>query len=332
MVDRPNKPSALSSTPGLNPQAQVSISHGSSRVTAVLPTGQSVEVHLYGATVLSWKDSRGQEQLWLSETTKLDGSKAIRGGIPLVFPVFGPSPPDHPATAQLPQHGFARTSRWEFLGKSTSESSEVFQSSRGQSSAEVATADLSVKLDFGLSSGNLEPEVRKLWPHAFGLIYSVTLGCNSLSTSLVVTNEDDKPFDFQVLFHTYFGISDINKTEIAGLDKAEYLDKTEGYAAKTQSANVSFTRETDRVYTPVGGPREPVSIVESGKKRFDVVRDNLGDVVVWNPWQDKAAGMADFGPDDGYKKMVCVEAGSVRGWQVLEPGDAFECAQTIVPQ
>lgn len=87
MVQRPNKPSALAATPGLQPQAQVTISDDSSRVTAVLPTGESIEVLLYGATVLSWKDAAGDEKLWLSEGAKLDGTKAVRGGIPLVFPV-----------------------------------------------------------------------------------------------------------------------------------------------------------------------------------------------------------------------------------------------------
>lgn len=90
MVDRRNKPSALAATPVQPPQAQVTISDGSSRVTAVLPTGESVEILLYGATVLSWKDASGDEKLWLSEGAKLDGTKAVRGGIPLVFPVCVP--------------------------------------------------------------------------------------------------------------------------------------------------------------------------------------------------------------------------------------------------
>lgn len=90
MVDRPNKPTALAATPGLPPQAQVAISDDNSRVTATLPSGESVDVLLHGATVLSWKDSAGAERLFLSEATKLDGSKAVRGGIPLVFPVSFP--------------------------------------------------------------------------------------------------------------------------------------------------------------------------------------------------------------------------------------------------
>lgn len=55
----------------------------------------------------------------------------------------------------------------------------------------------------------------------------------------------------------------------------------------------------------------------------------MDDVVVWNPHVAKSAGMGDFEPKDGWKKMVCVEAGSVRGWQKLDKGDAFEGAQTI---
>jgi glucose-6-phosphate 1-epimerase len=90
MVDRPNKPSALSATPGPTPQAQLNISHSNSRISAVLPTGESVEILLYGATIISWKDAKGAEKLWLSEKAKTDGSKAVRGGIPLVFPVCVP--------------------------------------------------------------------------------------------------------------------------------------------------------------------------------------------------------------------------------------------------
>lgn len=87
MVDRPNKPSALASTPAAPPQPTVDITHDHSRVSATLPTGESVEVLLHGANVLSWKDAAGQEKLWLSESAALDGSAPVRGGIPIVFPV-----------------------------------------------------------------------------------------------------------------------------------------------------------------------------------------------------------------------------------------------------
>ncbi|KAI2604609.1 galactose mutarotase-like protein [Hypoxylon sp. NC1633] len=314
MVDRRNKPMALATTPGLPPQPQVNFSHNNSRVTAVLPTGESVEVLLYGATVISWKTRFGSEKLWLSDAAKLDGSKAVRGGIPLVFPVFGTAP-DHPATSKLPQHGFARNSRWEFLGKSSSESAGL--------------SDSSVKLDFGLSSNTLADDVQALWPHTFSVIYSVTLTPENLSTSIVVTNDGSQPIEFQVLMHTYLRVDDISKVQITGLEESEYVDKVDAAKAKTQSGAITITGETDRVYTPAKGPSSPVVVAEDGETVFSVVRDNLKDVVVWNPWTDKAAGMGDFEPKDGFQNMLCVEAGSVKGWVTLDPSDAFEGAQTI---
>jgi glucose-6-phosphate 1-epimerase len=70
------------------PSAQVDISPSSDRVTATLPTGESCEVLLFGATLVSWKSEGGlRENLWMSDAAKVDGSKAVRGGVPLVFPV-----------------------------------------------------------------------------------------------------------------------------------------------------------------------------------------------------------------------------------------------------
>src|SRR5436305_9325235 len=86
MVDRPKKPAAIPVSP--HPAyPQVEINHTNDRITATLPTGESVEVFLYGATITSWKSANGKENLFLSEKAALDGSKAVRGGIPLVFPV-----------------------------------------------------------------------------------------------------------------------------------------------------------------------------------------------------------------------------------------------------
>ncbi|CAG5123526.1 unnamed protein product, partial [Candidula unifasciata] len=66
--------------------------------------GNTALVHLHGATLLSWK-CRGIEHLYLSQTAVFDNKKAIRGGVPVVFPNFGPWPLG-------PQHGFARIKRW----------------------------------------------------------------------------------------------------------------------------------------------------------------------------------------------------------------------------
>ncbi|KAL8787795.1 MAG: hypothetical protein Q9213_001982 [Squamulea squamosa] len=312
-MDRAKKPTAIPVSP-IQPTPQVSISEDNSRVTANLPTGEQLDVLLYGATVISWKSANGKENLFLSSKAKLDGSKPVRGGIPLVFPVFGPPSPEH-ATGKLPQHGFARNSRWEYLGKSSSESSSL-PNSKG---------DASVKLDFGLSNSMLSDSK---WDYQFNLTYSITLSQDSLETSLVVRNTGSSNYDFHVLFHTYLAINNISETTVTGLEKAAFKDKVQG-GKEIQPAEkpISIDSETDRIYTTA--PEQVIKILENGKDRYELTRDMLSDVVVWNPWIEKAKGMADFGPEDGYKKMICVEAGSVSAWNTLEAGETWEGGQRI---
>ena len=49
----------------------------------------------FGAHLLSWRPTGYSDVLWLSSRAVLDGTKAIRGGIPLCLPWFG-SPADSP--------------------------------------------------------------------------------------------------------------------------------------------------------------------------------------------------------------------------------------------
>ncbi|KAJ5179361.1 hypothetical protein N7492_002571 [Penicillium capsulatum] len=308
---RSNKPSAIGLGESI-PQPTVDIKDNI--LNASLPTGESIVVHLYGATVTSWK-TNGQEQLFLSQKAHLDGFKPIRGGIPLVFPVFGPPPQNH-ATSSLPQHGFARNSNWEFLGKSSSESAEN-------------PGEIAVKLDFGLSHTMLSEEFRKAWPYEFGLVYSVTLTRSALETALEVRNEGQQNFEFQVLMHTYLNIEDISNIRIQGLESKTYVDKTSNASSHTEeSPAVAVTGETDRVYQGLD-PATPIVVSSDEKPIFSVTRESLTDVVVWNPWIEKAKGMADFGPDEAYKNMICVEAGSVAAWQTLEAGDSWVGGQSI---
>ena len=109
--------------------------------------------------------------------------------------LFGPPQANHP-TSQLPQHGFARTSRWEYLGKSSSESTSL----------PGTGGDSSVKLDFGLSDGIIDEKARKAWPYSFGLTYSVTLSTGELETSLEVRNTGSEAWEFCVLLHSYWRV------------------------------------------------------------------------------------------------------------------------------
>lgn len=109
--------------------------------------------------------------------------------------VFGPPPANH-ATSGLPQHGFARISKWEYLGKSSSESSATPSN----------TGDASVKLDFGLSNTMLENIPSEWKKYQFGITYSVTLNKEDLETSLAIRNTGPTDWEFHTLFHTYLAV------------------------------------------------------------------------------------------------------------------------------
>ncbi|RMZ87977.1 hypothetical protein DV736_g4797, partial [Chaetothyriales sp. CBS 134916] len=311
---RKHRPPPLPASP-LMPQPTVDLDNDV--LTARLPSGDSVTVYLYGATVTSWKTSTGQEQLFLSTAAILNGTKPIRGGVPLVFPNFGPPVKDH-TTGQLPQHGFARNSTWEFLGKSSSES----------------TSNDSVKLDFGLGPQQLDESVRSKWNYDFGLVYSVSLSKDKLQLSLLVKNEGTTPFEFHALFHTYLAIKDISKTTVSGLANTHYVDKVRGGKTfQEDSQQLAITAETDRVYAlPVASSVNQdaaVVVKEAGNPTFVVTRDALPNVVVWNAWEDKVKAMADFEPNDGWKRYLCIEPGTVLNWTRLEGGDAWTGSTTF---
>jgi glucose-6-phosphate 1-epimerase len=71
--------------------------------------GSTCTIYLIGATVTSWVVG-GKEKLFVSKQALYDGSKPIRGGIPLVFPHFGTV-----EGSPMPQHGFARNSLYGFI-------------------------------------------------------------------------------------------------------------------------------------------------------------------------------------------------------------------------
>jgi glucose-6-phosphate 1-epimerase len=90
-----------------------------------------------------------------------------------------------------------------------------------------------------------------------------------------------------------------------------------------------MSQEVDRVYRSLD-PTVPivVSSAEDNAPLFSITRKGLNDITLWNPWTEKAKGMSDFG-DDEYKQMVCIEPGSVSGWQTLDAKDTWEGGQAI---
>ncbi|KAK7465182.1 hypothetical protein BaRGS_00037645 [Batillaria attramentaria] len=259
--------------------------------------GTRVVVHLHGATVISWTCS-GEEQLFLSSTSVFDNKKAIRGGIPVVFPNFGP-------WSLGPQHGFARIKRWT-----------------------VAIPPMKDKNGDVIAAFSLEDdeETRGMWNFKFKLVYTLQLSEKSLVSSFVVHNTDKTDFEFTCLLHTYFRVPDIANTSVQGLKGLTYIDKVnDGKEFREEREVVTLTENYDRVYKDAP---KTVVIQTAPTRRLQLSTCNLPDIVVWNPWEDKAKKMADF-DDDGWRHMLCVEAGKVVSPVVLKAGDKFDSSQTF---
>ncbi|OAD76487.1 hypothetical protein PHYBLDRAFT_36080 [Phycomyces blakesleeanus NRRL 1555(-)] len=264
------------------------------------PSGATANVALYGATVTSWV-AEGEERIFVSKKAIRDGSKAIRGGIPIVFPVFGTS-----EKVKLPQHGFARNNIWEYVG--------------------LITDNDEVVVRFALKDTQLTQQQRNSWPFSFRLSYTVALSEKSLKTTLVVKNEDIDTFEFNTLLHTYLLVPDVEKVSVKGLESCHYLDKVKGGEKFLESNDlVTIGSEVDRVYCNVP---DHLSVNIGNGSVIDITKSNLRDTVVWNPWVEKAQALADFG-DDEYPNMICVEAGSVAEWVKLAGGQSWTGGQVL---
>ncbi|XP_066265659.1 uncharacterized protein [Branchiostoma lanceolatum] len=258
----------------------------------------TVTVHLHGATVLAWK-TQGKEIIFVSESAIYDNKKAIRGGIPLVFPNFGPWELE-------PQHGFARISRWKLEKKPEKDDS-------GAMTAVFTLTD--------------NKDTRKMWDHKFKLTYTLYLTEKTFKTTLKVDNTGKETFTFTTLLHTYFRTDDVTKATVSGLQGLEYVDKVRGDGKFTEDRElVTVAGEVDRAYA--GTPNNHVITGVTGGGKVLMEKANLPDTVVWNPWVDKAKAMGDF-RDDEYPSMLCVEAGHVATPLSLGASQSFTGSQTL---
>lgn len=236
-------------------------------------------ISLQGAQLLSWQPTGESDVLWLSGAAVFAPGKAIRGGIPICWPWFG----SHPERPDYPAHGFARIVPWQVM-------------------ATNALASGDTVIDMRLDTSQLSDDIQALWPFPSVVDYRMTIG-QSLSLSLMTCNEADESIVVTQALHTYFAVYDIKQATIKGLEGLDYLDKTHGFARRTQQGDVTFAAEVDRVYLH----SRAALIIDDGRRRIRVDKIGSTTTVVWNPWQAAAERMVDM--DNGaYRKMVCVES------------------------
>jgi glucose-6-phosphate 1-epimerase len=278
----------------------VSTQHGLVKATILLD-GVVGEIYLQGAQVTAWRLGDEPPILFTSPKSAFAPGTAIRGGIPIIFPWFGPS--RHAPAA--PQHGFARTATWHLDGIETE-------------------GNKSLTMTLSLTDADVGSTI---WPEPFCAIYTVTFA-QTLSLRLAVQNRARHPIVFEEALHTYFAISDISDTAISGLAGATYIDKTDASRRKLQTAElITITAETDSVYLDTPGR---CVIEDRGWRRCVVIeKDGAASTVVWNPWAEKAAAMADLG-DSVWRGMACVEAGNIADNEVLLAPNGEHQMSTVI--
>lgn len=248
---------------------------------------------LQGAHLLSWKPQGEDEALWLSGNTPFKNGVALRGGVPICWPWFGPA-----AQQGMPAHGFARNLAWTLKAHNED--------------------DNGVVLTFELHSSEAS---RQYWPHEFTLFARYKLG-----KTCEIELEAHGDFETTSALHTYFNVGDIHAVKVSGLGD-RFIDKVNNAQEDALTDGVqTFPDRTDRVYL---NPEACSVIHDSALNRtIEVIHHHHKNVVAWNPGPALSASMTDM-PDDGYKTFVCVESACATAPQKTTEEKPSRLSQTI---
>lgn len=264
------------------------VAHPSGWPVLRVDTAQATaELHLYGGHLTHFQPRGQAPVLWLSDQSLYQSGKAVRGGIPLIWPWFGP----HPTRQALPQHGFARTSWWHMA------ETALLPDGRAHALLQLRDSEIS----------------QTWWPHPFLLELAITVG-EALEVALTMTHLGHEAVTISAALHTYLAVGDISKVRVRGLEGTRFVDKTTGGRERAASQPLAIQQEVDRVYVATTAD----CVVEDAAlgRAIRVGKTGSRSTVVWNPWQAKARAMADF-PDDGYRTMLCVETTAAPPYDTL---------------
>ncbi len=268
--------------------------------------GAQATLTLYGAHLVSWQSADGVEQLFCSAQSARDGSKAIRGGVPIIFPQFA-------ARGQGLRHGFARLSHWRI----------------GQ---QAASNDASCWLQMILEASDISAVHAAQWPHAFRLEFRVDLTANDLTMQLRIHNCGNTAFPFSTALHSYWKLNQLAACQIAGLEQLAYSNHLSGDALVGQDERplADLGEKIDRIYRGVklgvGQGLQPLQLQE-GARLLQMTQQGFHDVVIWNPGEADTAALNDMDNSE-YHHFICLEAANV-DMQTLAPGTYQEASQTI---
>lgn len=258
-------------------------------------------IFLQGAHLTEWQPVGEAPVLFLSSRSRFVAGQPIRGGVPVIFPWFGPRADD----LQAPPHGFARTAEWAL------------------ETLDIA-ADQTIRVTLRM---NENEATRSACPQPFTLRYRFAIGAE-LSMSLEVENGSDTPLHFEEALHTYFAVSDVRHVAVSGLAGAEFIDKTDAFRRRRHEIDpLTFSGETDRVFVNTTA----VCLLDDPglNRRITIEKSGSASTIVWNPWAARTLALGDLRPEE-WPNMLCIESGNVAENAIsLPPGETHTMSVRI---
>lgn len=263
--------------------------HGVDALQVETPAA-SAELLLDGAHLTSWAPAGEQDLLWLSPDSAFGEGEAVRGGIPLIGPWFGPGRD----LAMAVKHGWLRNIRWD-LTAAERDGDEVVLTLSTPEDAKALRASVTCRIGAELA-----------------VDLTLTAGPRRL--------------EIEAALHTYLAVSDVREIEIRGLEGAAFLDNTRDLAPDVLGEEpLRLSGSTDRI---VDSAAEVTVVDEKAGRRIVSTPRGTAKTVVWNPWDTLAAGMADI-PDDAWPGFVCLEPAVAKdGFVTLASGQSHTLGVT----
>ena len=261
------------------------------------PSGAAVEIYDYGAHLTRWRSARDREWIFTSRNAVYQEGKAIRGGVPIIFPQFNAFGPG-------PRHGFVRTAMWR-----AEEVQQDKDATRCRFTLQSSAATLAV------------------WPHHFSASFEVQLHADALRMVLSITNNDTKPLQFTAALHSYFSVNSFPACTLRNLQGINYWDNGNDFSNRDvfRDNMLHFEDAIDRMYFDVQSPLE----LHDGASCLRIEQRGFSDVVVWNPGVAGAKALSDMA-DEEYQYVLCVEAAQVEKSVVLPAGEEWKGEQRLV--
>ena len=254
----------------------------------------SCHIALHGAHVTSYIRN-GVERFFVSEQAIMDGTKPIRGGVPICWPWFGQLHPD--IQEHKIAHGLVRNQPWRILAQTHSENTSSVT----------------------LSPSNLD---QSLWPKGLSCIVKITLN-ESLEIRLTSINDSSEPITFTAALHSYFAVSDVSEIQLRGFGKAhQYIDNNSGLRYDFDDEIYPIHDEVDRVHLLPA----PSTTIECDAA-VTMTHQGHDSLVVWNPGVDKAMSLGDLANEE-YRQFLCIETAMTQG-HTLSPNGRHTISQRI---